>query len=293
MGDDILTLHSPCKVNLFLNVLDRRCDGFHEIETLIYPVPIYDELRLQHFKKGIQLTCNDARLKIDETNLVHRAATAFFRAVDTGKGVSIHLQKNLPIAAGIGAGSANAAFTLRGLNELWGFPLSQEKLVKLATALGSDVPFFLQDKPAEATGRGEEIHTCESLWGLKGTSLLLVNPGFGISTPWAYREYSEYRNTFRIPVGRTKELTDLLSNNNLGAASGLFHNSLEAPVFAKHVILPIIKRFLHENGAIVSMMSGSGATMFALVSDRVTAEKLRIKYHERFGQLGWSQTVLL
>ena len=92
---------------------------------------------------------------------------------------------------------------------------------------------------------------------------------------------------------RAKELAGLLLDNNLGAASCLFHNSLEAPVFAKHAVLPVIKRFFHDNGAIVSMMSGSGATMIALLPDRVSAEKLRIKYHERFGQPGWSRTVLL
>ena len=293
MGDDTLTLHSPCKVNLFLNVLGRRGDGFHELETLIYPVPIFDELRLRRAVKGIHLTCSNVHLKVDDSNLVHQAAAAFLRTVGTEEGVSIHLQKNLPVAAGIGAGSSNAAFTLRGLNELWDAVLSQEKIFKLAIDLGSDVPFFLQDKPAQATGRGEKIHAYAPLLALKDTSLLLVNPGFGVSTPWAYREYRKDSDTFRIPLGRAKELAGLLLDNNLGAASCLFHNSLEAPVFAKHAVLPVIKRFFHDNGAIVSMMSGSGATMIALLPDRVSAEKLRIKYHERFGQSGWSRTVLL
>lgn len=289
----VLKLASACKVNLLLNILGRRDDGFHELETLIHPVPMYDELHLERIGDGINLSCNDTRLALDETNLVFRAAKAFLKEVKSTEGVRIHLQKNLPIAAGIGAGSANAGMTLRGLNELWGQPLPDESLHKLAGVLGSDVPFFLQDGPALAFHRGEKIDPIDPFPALQGTGLLLINPGFGVSTPWAYRQLGEHPVALKGEPGRAQALAGALRKGTLTDASNLFYNSLEIPVFAKHPVLPVIRDYFKENGAIVSLMSGSGATIFALTSSRSDAEKLREKYHGRFGEAGWSRTVLL
>lgn len=147
-----LVLKTPCKVNLLLNILCRREDGFHELETIIQPVPLFDELRIDKECNGIKLTCSDVRLPVGKDNLVYRAAAAYLEAIEQG-GVQIHLQKNLPIAAGIGAGSGNAAFTLRGLNELFDGPLDEGQIQVMAEGLGSDVPFYLQDGPALASGR--------------------------------------------------------------------------------------------------------------------------------------------
>ena len=289
----VLKLESACKVNLLLNILGRRDDGFHELETLIHPVPMYDELHLERIGDGINLSCNDTRLALDETNLVFRAAKAFLKEVKSTEGVRIHLQKNLPIAAGIGAGSANAGMTLRGLNELWGQPLPDESLHKLAGVLGSDVPFFLQDGPALAFHRGEKIDPIDPFPALQGTGLLLINPGFGVSTPWAYRQLGEHPVALKGEPERAQALAGALRKGTLTDASNLFYNSLEIPVFAKHPVLTVIRDYFKENGAIVSLMSGSGATIFALTSSRSDAEKLREKYHGRFGEASWSRTVLL
>ncbi len=288
-----LTLASPCKVNLLLNILGRRDDGFHEIETLMQPVPMHDELRIERGAAGVRLTCSDTRLAVDETNLAHRAAAVFLRETSSAGGVTIHLQKNLPLAAGIGAGSANAACTLRGLNELWGKPLNDVQLHKLAAGLGSDVPFFLQDKPAIAKGRGEQVEPLEPFAALRGTGLLMVNPGFGVSTPWAYRQLAGHPGSLNGQPGRAKSLAKDLVEGTLADAAGLFYNSLEPPVFAKHAVLPVIRDFLRDNGATVALMCGSGATIFALTPARPEAEALRAKYHEQFGPAGWSRTVLL
>jgi len=288
-----LTLLSTCKVNLLLNILGRRDDGFHELETLMQPVPMFDEVNIFRRESGISLTCNDARLPVDGSNLIHRAANAFLQEIESTEGVEIHLQKNLPLAAGIGAGSANAAFTLRGLNDLFGNPLQPEELNHLAAKIGSDVPFFLQDGPALAIGRGEVVKSLQPFKALDGAGLLLVNPGFGVSTPWAYRELAEYPDVLNGEPGRAQALADALAGGSLAEAAGLFFNSLEKPVFAKHTVLPVIRDFLREQGALVSLMSGSGATVFALTEGRAEAESLRAKYHEQFGQAGWSRTVLL
>lgn len=148
---------SPCKVNLLLNILGRRPDGFHELETVFHPVRLCDRLSFARAGTGVQLTGSDPTLAMDATNLVHRAATAFLAAAQIREGVRLHLTKRIPLAAGLGGGSGNAATTLLGLNELFGSPLASAQLHSIAATLGSDVNFFLQSKPALAIGRGERI----------------------------------------------------------------------------------------------------------------------------------------
>src|SRR3984957_2219879 len=162
-----LEKESPCKVNLLLNILGKRNDGFHELETVMYPIPLCDRLFFSRAATGIELTCTDATLPVDSRNLVHRAAAAFLQSAGIAEGVRIHLEKKIPQAAGLGGGSGNAATTLLGLNELFGGRLPSGKLHELAARLGSDVPFFLEAKPALATGRGEKVVFYESFPALK------------------------------------------------------------------------------------------------------------------------------
>ena len=197
-------------------------------------------------------------------------------------------KKISPLAAGIGAGSSNAAFTLRGLNELFESPLNADELQELAAGLGSDVPFFLQDGPALAIGRGEVVQPVGPFPALEGKGLLLIHPGFGVSTPWAYQALVSLPDGY----GEAGRMTALQQALNGGELAGLY-NSLEVPVFKKHRILPLIKTFLMEQGALAALMSGSGSTTFAVTEDRPTAEALRAKYHEQFGQAGWTATVSL
>ena len=282
-----LVVKSPCKINLLLNVLGRREDGFHEIETIMQPVPLYDELRIERAGKGVELTCCDPQLSVGGDNLVYRAASEFLKSTKYG-GVRIHLVKNLPLAAGIGAGSSNAAMTLRGLNEIYDHPLNDDNIQTLAAELGSDVPFFLQDHPALAMGRGERVEALEPFKALVGCGLLLIHPGFGVSTPWAYQTLGRMPEQFGAK-GQAVTMIESLVEERLEG----FSNSLEAAVFPKYTVLPIIKEFFSANGALVALMSGSGSTMFAITGDRPSAEVLRAKYHDRFGQAGWSATVAL
>ena len=282
-----LVLQSHCKVNLLLNIFGKREDGFHELETIIQPVPLFDELRIELLDDGIELTCSDPRLSVGEDNLVHRAASLFLKKSEAA-GVRIHLQKNLPLAAGIGAGSSNAAFTLRGLNELFDTRLNADEMHEMAACLGSDVPFFLQDDPALATGRGEIVKPLEPIAALQGRGLLLIHLGFGVSTPWAYQSLAEMPEAY----GHEGQGATMLQSLETGELNGLY-NSLETPVFQKHTVLPVLKSFLMENGALGALMSGSGSTMFAITENRPVAETLRGKHHEHFGQAGWSATVAL
>src|SRR6266436_7306767 len=183
-----LEKQSPCKINLLLNILGRRADGFHELETVIQPIGLYDLLSFKRVGQEIELTCSNPSLPADSQNLVHRAASAFLEAAKITDGVQIHLEKHLPLAAGLGGGSGNAATTLLALNELFDAPLSSEQLRAIAAGLGSDIPFFLQTKPALATGRGERIQPLDFFPGLRGAWFSLMYPGFGIPTPWAYQQ---------------------------------------------------------------------------------------------------------
>ncbi len=282
---------SPCKVNLILNILGKRADGFHELETVMQPVSVCDEMTFARAGSGVQLTCTHPELPTDSKNLVHRAATSFLAAAKISDGVNIHLQKNLPLAGGIGGGSANAAVTFSALNELFGQPLPPEKLHELAAALGSDIPFFLHDQPALATGRGERVQTLEPFPALRGKAILLVHPGFGISTPWSYQNLARFPAALNGRKGRTQKMISLLQSGDLRAAVEEFYNSLEAPAFEKFPVLSLYQKFLREHGAIVSLMSGSGSTTFAITENLAAAGALAEKFKSQFGNHGWLATV--
>jgi 4-diphosphocytidyl-2-C-methyl-D-erythritol kinase len=286
-----LCLPSPCKVNLLLNILGKRPDGFHELETIMQPVNFCDELTFARIGTGIQLSCNDPVLPVDGTNLVHRAASAFLSAAKITDGVKIYLDKRIPLAAGLGGGSGNAAITLRGLNELFGSPLPTPQIGQLAASLGSDINFFLQDKPALAIGRGEQVKSLEPFPALHGKAFFLFHPGFGISTPWAYQNLARFPEALNGRSGRAQELVARLQTGNLLAAADGFYNALEAPALDKFPILKLYQEFLVANGAQVSLMSGSGSTTFALAENVAVAETLAEKFQSRFGREGWRAVV--
>jgi 4-diphosphocytidyl-2-C-methyl-D-erythritol kinase len=286
----VLKKNSPCKVNLLLNILGRRPDGFHALETVFHPVNLCDRLAFSRGPAEIQLTCNDPSLPTDAGNLVHRAATAFLKAARISEGVSIHLEKKIPLAAGLGGGSGNAATTLLGLNELFGHPLPATNLAELAAALGSDVNFFLQDKPALATGRGEIVEALGPFPALRGTSFLLIHPGFGISTPWAYQNLVRFPAAQNGTPGRARNLINLLQAGDLAAASPEFYNSLEAPALEKYPWLAVLQDFLRTHGADAALMSGSGSTTFAITRDLCGAQELEERVREKFGRC-WTAAV--
>jgi 4-diphosphocytidyl-2-C-methyl-D-erythritol kinase len=319
-----LEKNSPCKVNLLLNILGKRPDGFHELETILHPVNICDRLTFERCGDAVELSCSDAALPVDSRNLVHRAATAFLQAAKITGGVHVHLEKKIPLAAGLGGGSGNAATTLLALNELFDRPLAPEKLHELAVVLGSDVPFFLQNKPAcvaeakhistphsclqslrsaaacdtsawrrpaLATGRGEKIQPLESFPALRGKAFLLIHPGFGISTAWAYQALVRFPAALNGRRDRAQKLISALQTGDLRAASGQFYNSLEAPALEKFPVLALFQEFLRANGALATLMSGSGSTTFAIVENVKTAETLVEEFKSRFGKNCWTAVV--
>jgi len=258
---------------------------------VLQPLRFFDRLSFVRVPQGIQLSCSVPGLPTDARNLVYRAAALFLEAAGIKEGVSVELQKNIHLAAGLGGGSGNAATTLLGLNELFGGPLAPGELQRLAASIGSDVPFFLQSQPALATGRGERIEPLESFPALKGAAFVLIHPGFGIATPWAYQHLARFPHAVNGRPGRAQELISRLRSADLATARAEFYNSLEAPALEKYPLLALFQEFLRANGAAAALMSGSGSTMFGVFPSQAAAEALVEKLKSRFGEANWMVVV--
>jgi 4-diphosphocytidyl-2-C-methyl-D-erythritol kinase len=285
---------SRCKINLLLNILGKRPDGFHELETLMQPVPLEDTLTFEPLVEPvIELTCSNSELPTDSRNLVYRAAVAFRKATALDRGVRMHLDKRVPLAAGLGGGSANAAAALLGLNDLFETGLSEKELQVLASELGSDVPFFLQECPALATGRGEQIEPLIPFGALRDGFVLLIHPGFGVSTAWAYGALSGFPEALNGNPGRARQLASALTAGTLKDVGPLLYNSLELPVLRKYPVLELYQEFLRAGGAAATLMSGSGSTTFALVNAEQSARTLLRAFTAKFGENCWTTLIPL
>jgi len=257
-----MQVFAPAKINLSLKILSQRKDGFHEIETLIAPVSLHDEIKIDKIGVGkrIKFRCDDPSVPRGEDNLVVRAANRFFAATKLTPAVSIELKKKIPHGAGLGGGSSDAAATLLALNRLFETNLTLEELAKLGSAIGSDVPFFIFESVATCRGRGELVTSMELPEQL---SILLIKPDFVVATAWAYSRWHDSR---QIP-GVTYSAQEF--------AGQTFVNDLERPVFEKFIFLAQLKMWLlgqPEVGA--ALMSGSGSTVFAVLRDSGRANEL-------------------
>jgi 4-diphosphocytidyl-2-C-methyl-D-erythritol kinase len=271
-----MQLLAPAKINLSFEIKGRRADGFHEIETLMMPISLADRLTIERAgdEGRIDFSCDDSSLPIGDDNLVVRAAKLFREQTGVTSGIAIALEKKIPHGAGLGGGSSDAASTLLGLNELFDAALPPEELAKLAAQLGSDVPFFLARSAAICRGRGELV-TPISLDA--AFSLLLLKPGFGVPTPWAY--------------GRWKESRELPGINYSPQEFGglKFANDLEKPVFEKFVFLARIKTWLRQQREVaVALMSGSGSTVFAVLRESASAEELAARARSELDPKLWT-----
>jgi 4-diphosphocytidyl-2-C-methyl-D-erythritol kinase len=264
---------SPAKVNLYLRITGKRADGYHELETLMLPLAFGDTLTFERLPAGIELQCDDPRLPVDETNLVVRAATSL-----GVPGARITLQKRTPLAAGLGGGSSNAAATLMAL----GKGESPARLNELAAKLGSDINFFLAGGAAICRGRGELV---EPIACRLSAAILLVNPGFGISTKWAYANWAQL--TEKPPA--ISLLARALAEDDLEGACRSLYNSLEAPSVGKFPVLELLKQTMRTGGAAGTLMSGSGATVLGLFADAKVAENVGREVREQFGPSLWVQ----
>lgn len=282
-----LKLFSPAKINLYLRILGKRPDGYHELETVMLPLKFGDEITLKLAKAELMLECDHPHLPSDDSNIALRAAKLLAEHSGVDCGARIVLRKRTPLAAGLGGGSSNAAVVLTGLNRLWNLNLPSATLHELAARLGSDVNFFMAGGAALCGGRGEQIEpiTCR----FTGT-ILLVNPGFGISTKWAYESWAKAAAESRLTVESPEVslLLRALAEDDLAGVSQCLFNSLEAPSIRKFPVLELIKKTLRDNGATGALMSGSGATVFGLFANARAAERSARQIREQFGPGTWA-----
>ncbi len=263
-----LTCRSYAKINLYLDVLARRPDGFHNIETIFQTVGLWDELTLTSQPSGIALECSVPCLGTGPDNLVHRAATLLQDRTGCTRGAHIILKKNIPIAAGLAGGSGNAAACLVALNDLWELELPPETLSECALELGSDVPYCMLGGTAAATGRGEELAPLDAL---AETWFVLVHPQLHVSAAQVYGSPLLRRNSEERADGRTAGFQHAIDLLGAGDWPGLIFNTMEEPVFHDYPELAQLKARLLEAGCCAAVMSGSGPTVFGVAASEALA----------------------
>jgi 4-diphosphocytidyl-2-C-methyl-D-erythritol kinase len=265
-------IRAPAKINLSLRVVGQRRDGYHLLDTIMVPVSLYDEIEIRKIPGGkkkaadrlIKVTCGHPSVPRGEKNIAYRAARLLMQRAGSEQPVHVHIRKRIPLGAGLGGGSTDAAATLIGLNRLLNLRLSPAKLEKMALSLGADVPFFIRARPARARGIGERLQPIRKLtrfW------VVIVYPGFPVSTA---RVFQSFCSTLTKPPLNTSILSSLKSLEKL---AGLLHNDLESVTLKRYPRLSLIKaRLLHE-GAAGGLMSGSGSSVFGVFASKDQAAR--------------------
>ncbi len=272
-----LSARSPAKVNLILDVLGLRADGFHDIHSMVLSVGLADEMRFEDAPPGtLALTCDSSEVPSDERNLVWKAARALAqRSSDVRRGASIELVKHIPVAAGLGGGSSNAATSLLALNALWDLGLDRNELARIGGELGSDVPLFFDLPSAVITGRGEVVRQAPLSWS--GWALL-VFAGVAVSTKNVYTTWSDLGGPRTANASRPR-FADIERATSADQVAALCSNDLEPAVF--HVAPEVhgLWEAVRESGAEHARVSGAGQTIFVLFDERDEAESFRSKLH--------------
>jgi 4-diphosphocytidyl-2-C-methyl-D-erythritol kinase len=261
-----MKLLSPAKINLFLQVTGKRPDGYHELFSLMCCVNLCDTISLQFGLEGIWIESSHPQVPLDDTNLAHRAATVFFKALNVKDGLRIFIDKSIPVAAGLGGGSSNAASVLNGLNQHYGYPFTRNRLMSMGLGLGADVPFFLFGKPALASGIGEKL---EAYPGPLPFHIVVVYPGFKVST-------GEVFQNLNLGLTNCEKKIKKPFSIKIDFDPGVhLCNDLEIVTASEYPVITSIKEQLLIRGALGALMSGSGSAVFGLFSDYYTAVRAK------------------
>ena len=261
-----IEIKAPAKINIGLDILSKRDDGFHNLNTLFYPInDLFDALYMER-SDNFSFSCSDNSIPNDESNLVVKAKNLLEKISGKHINVKIDLHKIIPSQAGLGGGSSDAAATLISLNEMFHLGIKHESMLKIALDLGSDVPFFIKAKPAIGTSRGEIL---EQVNLEINKPILIVNPGINVSTGEAF--------SFINPVDKPTNYKSAIVNDELDypKAMQLIKNDFEEVVFKKYPEIGVIKNLCLSNGALFSLMSGSGSTVYAIFNSEEEANKVR------------------
>jgi len=251
--NDSISLESPAKVNLRLEILRKREDGYHELRTIFQKISLHDTLRFRlRRRRGVSIAADHPKLSVGKKNLVYRAAQAMLKASSYTGGVDIEIKKRIPLGAGLGGGSSNAAATLRALNHLLKIGLSEKGLMAMGLEMGADVPFFFLKGSAIASGVGERLKKVElpDLW------YVLIYPNFEVSTRWAYGNFVLTKQQFHLNLHRLPKTPEEISR--------ILLNHLEPVVSKRYPEIGLMKETLVSAGALGALMTGSGPTVFGL-----------------------------
>lgn len=262
-----IELDAFAKINLSLDVLRKREDGYHELEMIMQQISLKDKVILEEIDSGIKLTCSNEKVPTDSRNLVYKAYDLLKEKFDIDKGVKIHIEKNIPIAAGLAGGSSDAAQTLIGLNQMWDLKLSKKELMEIGLNIGADVPYCIMGSTAFACGIGEKLTPLE---GFKGKIILLAKADIDVSTAYVYGNL-DIKAIKNHP--NTKELINAIKTDDLDFLAKNMKNVLENVTIKKHPIIGHIKKEMIDCGALGSLMSGSGPSVFGIFDNFKRAEK--------------------
>ncbi len=270
----MIKVNANAKINIGLTILNKREDGYHNIETTLSTISLSDKLLLERSEKGITLVSPGLKIPSEE-NLCYKAAQLFLKTYDIDEGVKITLQKNIPIGGGLGGGSSDAAGVLKGMREVFNLNIPDEELMKLSREIGCDVPFFIKGGAAIARGVGDEL----KFFKLPKMHLVIYYPGYPIATKWAYEEYDKSTLTSGI------EVDNILMQKKKKVRTGLnIVNDFEKVVFKAHPDLLDIKTNLLRAGAFMVSLSGSGSCLYAVIDEK-NIRKSVIKYLSSIGAM--------
>jgi 4-diphosphocytidyl-2-C-methyl-D-erythritol kinase len=271
-----LHLKSPAKVNLRLEILKRREDGYHELRTIFQKISLHDTLHFSLEKeRRVSITADHPKLSVGKKNLVYRAVQSMLKVSGYKGGVHIEIEKRIPLGAGLGGGSSNAATSMKALNRLLELNLSEKELMRMGLEIGADVPFFFLEGAAIGSGIGERLEKVKlpNLW------YVLIYPNFEVSTRWAYQNFVLTKQQFHFSLHKFPKTPDGISR--------ILLNHLEAVVLKKYPQIGIMKKILLFAGALGAMMTGSGPTVFGLFPEAKRAETAYKKIGTMVGGKGW------
>lgn len=265
---DSICIKARAKINLSLDVLGKREDGYHDVRMIMQSISLHDKVFLETLdERCIKVSCDKRWVPSNSDNIAYKAAAVLMDKYNISKGLSIKIVKKIPVAAGLAGGSADAAAVLRGMNELFSLNLKNDELMQLGKSVGADIPFCIKGGTMLAEGIGEVLTDIKPL---KNVNIVLVKPRISVSTAWVYKNLDIGKITSRPD---TDFLISLIEKNDIQNLAKNMVNVLEAVTINKHGVITEIKDRLVELGALGSMMSGSGPTVFGIFENRATAEK--------------------
>jgi len=273
------------KINLSLDIVGKRKDGYHLLEMIMQTIDVYDEITVEKQEKDINVRCNKTYVPTDERNLAYKAAKLFIEKYKINSGVDIFIKKNIPVCAGLAGGSTDGAGVLKLMNRLFEINASDEELMEIGLQLGADVPYCIKGGTCLCEGIGEKV---TELPRFKDKIVVLVKPPFGVSTKTVYQEFNLEKSKIHP---NTDKLIEAMANDDLNFVAKNMKNLLENVTLKKHKVLIGIKEEFRYQGAVGTMMSGSGPTIFALFEDMQKAQKSFEKMKQKYQDVYITRTI--